>query len=62
MGADAFRLVARVQQLQAFPDSQIFGNTGALTLDESRRIRRSTDCTRFRGGKPVKLSDAGTVN
>jgi len=57
MGADAFRLVARVKQLQAFPDSRIYGNTGALTLDEARRIHRSTDCTRFRGGRPVPLTD-----
>ncbi|MEC9256157.1 MAG: penicillin-binding protein activator, partial [Pseudomonadota bacterium] len=58
MGADAFRLVARVKQLEAFPESRIYGNTGALTLDNARRIHRSTDCTRFRSGKPVKLSES----
>lgn len=57
MGADAFRLVARVKQLEAFPESRIYGNTGALTLDNARRIHRSTDCTRFRSGKPIKLSE-----
>ena len=58
MGADAFRLVARVKQLEAFPESRIYGNTGALTLDNARHIHRSTDCTRFRSGKPVKLSES----
>ncbi|MEK9712819.1 MAG: penicillin-binding protein activator, partial [Thalassolituus sp.] len=56
LGADAFRLVARVKQLQAFPDSRIYGSTGALTLDEQRRIHRHTDCTRFNGGAPVQLA------
>jgi len=56
LGADAFRLVARVKQLQAFPDSSIYGSTGALTLDEQRRIHRHTDCTRFSGGAPVQLA------
>ena len=56
MGVDAFRLVARVKQLEAFPDSRIYGSTGALTLDNQRRIHRETECTRFRAGSPVQLA------
>lgn len=56
MGVDSYRLIARVKQLEAFPESQIFGTTGALTLDDQRRIHRKTECTRFRSGEPVQLA------
>lgn len=56
MGVDAFRLVARVKQLEAFPESHIYGSTGALTLDRQRRIHRETECTRFRSGTPIQLA------
>lgn len=55
MGVDAFRLIARVKQLEAFPESRIYGSTGTLTLDAQHRIHRKTECTSFRGGEPVKL-------
>ena len=55
MGVDAFRLLARVKQLEAFPESRIYGSTGTLTLDAQHRIHRQTECTSFRGGEPVKL-------
>ncbi|WP_419811523.1 penicillin-binding protein activator [Bacterioplanoides sp.] len=56
MGVDAFRLLPRLKQLQAFPNSQVFGSTGALSMDNSRRIHRQTQCTRFRSGKPAQLA------
>lgn len=56
MGVDAFRLLPRLKQLEAFPNSQVFGSTGALTLDKQRRIHRKTECTRFRSGKPARLA------
>jgi len=62
MGADAFRLVARVKQLQAFPESQLYGSTGALTLDTQQRLRRQTECTRFKRGAPVLLSQEATLS
>ncbi|MEQ3693751.1 MAG: outer membrane PBP1 activator LpoA protein [Thalassolituus sp.] len=55
MGVDAFRLIARVKQLEAFPESRIYGSTGALTLDPQHRIHRKTECTSFRSGEPIKL-------
>ncbi|KZZ43179.1 MAG: penicillin-binding protein activator [Saccharospirillaceae bacterium] len=56
MGVDAFRLLPRLKQLEAFPNSQVYGSTGALTLDKQRRIHRKTECTRFRSGKPARLA------
>ena len=52
MGADAFRLYPRLQQLAAFPNSQIFGFTGDLGLDQSARIHRKTRFAIFRRGTP----------
>lgn len=59
MGVDAFRLLARIRQLEVFPHSQMFGSTGALMLDSGRRIHRRTECTRFRGGRPANLASSG---
>lgn len=55
MGVDTFRLLPRLQQLQAFPNSQLFASTGTLRLDRERRIHRETSCTVFRAGRPVRL-------
>jgi len=56
MGVDAFRLLPRLKQLEAFPNSLVFGSTGALSLDAQRRIHRRTECTRFRSGRPARLA------
>ena len=56
MGVDAYRLMERIRQLQAFPESRIYGATGVLTLDDARRIHRTTECTEFSGGVPVRLA------
>ena len=55
LGADAYRLMTRARQLEAFPDSQVFGNTGTILLGENRRLMRKTDCSIFRKGRPVQL-------
>ena len=57
MGVDAYRLMERIRQLQAFPDSRIYGASGILSLDDQRRIHRSTECTEFAGGVPVRLAE-----
>lgn len=57
MGVDAYRLMERIRQLQAFPDSRIYGASGILSLDNQRRIHRSTECTEFAGGVPVRLAE-----
>ncbi|ASP40434.1 hypothetical protein CHH28_17905 [Bacterioplanes sanyensis] len=56
MGVDAYRLVPRLRQLEAFPSSQLFASTGALSLDAQRRIHRQTSCSRFRAGRPERLA------
>jgi len=58
MGVDSFRLLARIRQLQVFPYAQMFGSTGALTLDDQRRVHRRTECTIFRNGKPAQLAES----
>lgn len=58
LGVDAFRLVPRLRQLEAFPASQLFASTGALSLDQQRRVHRQTLCTRFRSGRPDRLATA----
>ena len=39
-GIDAFRLYPRLKQLESVPDSQIFGATGLLRLEENNNIIR----------------------
>lgn len=56
MGVDAYRLMERIRQLQALPDSRIYGATGVLTLDGNNRIHRTTECTEFSRGVPVRLT------
>ncbi len=55
LGLDAYRLLPRLPQLQAFPQHQVGGMTGQLTLDGFRRVHRQTECARFRGGQPQLL-------
>lgn len=56
MGIDAYRLMERIRLLEALPDSRIYGASGVLTLDENNRIHRTTECTEFSRGVPVRLS------
>lgn len=55
LGADAYRLITRARQLEAFPESQVFGNTGTIFLGDNRRLIRKTDCSIFHKGRPIKL-------
>jgi len=56
MGVDAFRLLPYLHQLEASPNSQVFGSTGSLQVDNERRVVRRSQCTQFRGGKPQRVS------
>jgi outer membrane PBP1 activator LpoA protein len=56
MGVDAFRLYPRLTQLSAFPNSKIFGVTGALSMDQQHKIHRQTRFARFRAGRPVPIT------
>lgn len=56
LGADAFRLLPQLNLLKTMPESQVFGNTGALQLDAEQRIVRRSECTVFRNGRPQRLT------
>lgn len=51
LGADAFLLQARFQQLQAGADALLRGNTGLLSMDPQLRIRREPSPATFDGGR-----------
>ncbi len=55
LGADAFRLYARLPQLEQVPDMRIFGATGALHMLEDGRIEREQIWVRFRNGEAQPL-------
>lgn len=50
LGADAFRLYARLPQLAQVPDMRIFGATGSLRMQADGRIEREQAWARFRDG------------
>lgn len=51
-GIDAYDLMTRMGQLQAFPKFGFSGNTGTLTIGADARIHRQTEWAVFRKGKP----------
>ena len=55
LGADAFLLHWRLQQLAASPDNSIRGHTGVLSMDEQGRIHRELVSAQFINGVPVPL-------
>lgn len=55
LGADAFRLYARLPQLEQVPDMRIYGATGALHMLNDRRIEREQMWVRFRNGEAQPL-------
>lgn len=57
MGVDAFRVLPYLHQLEVSPNSQVFGSTGALQVDQDRRVVRRTECTVFKGGLPQRVSN-----
>lgn len=54
MGVDAYRLQARLALLREAPGSSLPGATGALTLDDERRLVRELDWAWFRNGRPQR--------
>jgi len=50
LGADAFRLYARLPQLAQVPQMRIYGATGSLRMLEDGRIEREQTWARFRNG------------
>jgi uncharacterized protein len=55
LGADAFRLYARLPQLEQVPQMRIFGATGALHMLDDGRIEREQIWVRFRNGEAQPL-------
>ncbi len=55
LGADAFRLYARLPQLEQVPQMRIFGVTGALHMLGDGRIEREQIWVRFRNGEAQPL-------
>ena len=55
LGADAFRLYARLPQLEQVPDMRIYGATGALHMLSDGRIEREQMWVRFRNGEAQPL-------
>ncbi|MFC3607182.1 penicillin-binding protein activator [Stutzerimonas tarimensis] len=58
MGADAYLLASRLNQLLAFPDMRIEGHSGTLSLGAHQRIERALPWAEFRDGNVVPLGDS----
>ena len=52
LGADAFLLYPRLQQMQIFGTTKLEGMTGLLRLDEQNRITANLTWARFQRGQP----------
>lgn len=60
LGADAFRLYPRIPMLRQFPEQQMHGLTGALSLDAGGRIVRRQMWARIDKGRPVPVTTVKT--
>ena len=58
LGADAFRLYPRLPMLRQFPDQQVYGLTGALSLTADGRIVREQIWAQIDKGTPVPVTTA----
>ncbi len=52
LGADAYRLYPRLEQMQIFSATRVQGTTGLLKLEEDNRITANLTWARFRNGQP----------
>ncbi len=57
MGADAYLLATRLNQLLALPDTQLEGLSGTLSLTPAQRIERRLPWAEFNDGAVLPLSD-----
>ena len=58
MGADAYLLAPRLNQLKALPDTRLQGLSGNLSLNPSQRIERQLPWAEFRDGQVQPLPDS----
>ena len=52
LGADAYRLYPRLEQMQTFSATRVQGTTGLLKLEEDNRITANLTWARFKNGQP----------
>ncbi|QLF95001.1 penicillin-binding protein activator [Pseudomonas sp. ABC1] len=57
MGADAYLLAPRLNQLLAMPETELEGLSGTLTLSPERRIERRLPWAQFHNGQIERLDD-----
>lgn len=57
MGADAYLLAPRLDQLKALPDNRVDGLSGSLSMTTSQRIERQLPWAQFDGGQVKRLPD-----
>ncbi len=57
MGADAFTLAPRLDQLKALPDNRVDGLSGSLSMTTNQRIDRQLPWAQFDGGQVKRLPD-----
>lgn len=57
LGADAFKLVPRLQLLAEISESQIQGQTGLLAINEQRKITRTMQWAKFIKGRAIPIQD-----
>ena len=58
MGADAYLLAPRLNQLLALPETRLEGVSGTLSLSPAQRIERELPWAEFRDGRVQPLQDA----
>jgi len=58
MGADAYQLAPRLNQLKALPDTRLEGLSGSLSLNSAQRIERQLPWAEFRDGQVQPLPDS----
>lgn len=57
MGADAYALASRLDQLKALPDNRLQGESGSLSMNANRRIERQLPWAEFSNGQVNRLPD-----
>ncbi len=57
LGIDAFNIIPALSPLKNYAYERYDGETGSLSLDDNRRIRRQLTWVIFRSGRPVLLQE-----
>ena len=58
MGADAYLLAPRLNQLKALPETRLQGLSGSLSLSPTQRVERQLPWAEFRDGQVQALPDS----